>query len=517
MNFFFFFFFFFFFRSASRSSDLAVILNQEACKALFCVPLPTNYQPSLDGQPSSSTASAESVCLGAIIIGFQAENEVAEQDLRAALLTARHIAVTHHTSLKCLIAEIAPVLSTGNDPNYHPGWGNAGGLLPTPPRVRTRNAARAGAGGSRREHDNSGNPASTYIDNPSQSLDSAEDDTSDEDAYMTESSSGSLILNPIQHALLQTTRRWSLVFPHAPLEKQYQEWRGARMAHVDGAALATLLIYHFTRTLRNIHGTQNAYTTSIADDRESGDVILSIVYPFITATCRWEYLPCIIIIFPLLLALFPRTKRWYSRRRDLVVGVLYILLAWHHIIARAGTGGSAFDASAPSSIWSSKHLKDVDTFSIFDILTKRHQHQRQPLQQQQQQHYLHHYGYSATHALLNSTASLIGIMSSIDSIWISVLSIIVNVRHPWQTLMLLIAAMGNLLVTPELCPGGEGAMMCWLALAAKVMVAQLLFPGIAMYWLEFAARRTFCATPAASYFAWRLEGSKSSARTRGRE
>ncbi|KAG7668049.1 hypothetical protein NADE_005085 [Nannochloris sp. 'desiccata'] len=493
--------------NASRSSDLTVILNQEACKAFFCVPLPTNYQPSVGVQVSNGTVSSESVCLGAIIIGFQAENEVAEQDLRAALLIARYIAVNHHASLESLIAGIAPILSTRNDRNNHPGWGNAGGLLRT--SQRERNAARVAAGGGAGGSRMNGNQASasTYIDNSNQSLDSA-DDTSDEDLSITETFSGSLVLNPIQHALLQSTRRLSLVFPQASLERQYQEWRSVRMARVDGAALATLLAYHFTRALANRNSTSSTDSTSIGGEGDGdggvgGTVILSRLFPFIAEISRWEYLPCIIIIVPLLLALCPLTHRWYSQRRDVLVAFLYILLAWHHITAGAGIDGPASAVSASSRC--SGDYEDSVSSSLFDIVAKQSQH-------------LQHRGYIAPQALLSSTAILIEMMSSMDSIWISVLSIILNVRHPWQTLMLFIAATASLLVAPDVCPEGAAAAAwaCWMAVAAKVVVAQLLMPGIAMYWLEYAARRAFCSTPAASYFAWRLERARSSARRRGR-
>lgn len=389
--------------------------------------------------------------------------------------------------METLIAGIVPVLSTESDPNNHFRWGNAGGLLRTP--RRGRNAARGRARIGARQRTGDGNQASAYTSNVNQSLDSA-DDTSDEELPRTENYSGPVVLNPIQHALLKTTRRFSLAFPHASLERQYQEWRGARMALVDGVALATLLAYHITRALAKKNSTRSA-----------GNVIVLTMSPFVTEISRWEYLPCIIIIIPLLLALLPLTHKWYSQRRDVIVVFLYIFLAWHHIMAGAGTCGSASVAAAASR-WSGDN-KDSEASSMFSIVVRR-------LQQ-----HLRNYECSAT--LLSSTAILIEMMSSLESIWISVLSIIVNVRHPWQTLMLFIAVAVSLLVAVDVCPGGAVATACWMAVTAKVVVAQLLLPAIAIYWLEYAARRTFCSTPAASYFAWRLEGTRSAARTRRRQ
>ncbi len=494
------------------------------------MPLPTNYQPAADGQPSSSTATNESTCLGAIIVGFHAEKEVAEQDLRAALLIARHIAVNHCTSLESLVAGIAPIISPRNDPNQHPGWGNAGGLVRSLRRDRNgsnirRRATRGrnGAGGSGSASAGAGASASTYVDDSSQGIDS-EDDSSDEDgerASLTDISSGSLILSPVQHALLQSTRCLSLAFPHAPLEKQYQEWRGARMARVDGAALATLLAYHCTRTLAASSSTRDTYIVSSGSGSgANGNVFLSTLLPYFTAISRWEYLPCTILIIPFVLAVLPLTHRWYSQRRDIFVTVLYIILAWHHMMAgAAGTAAGAFTSSSPASFWGGNTPDNTSSsVGIFARLLQRQQGQQQQPQRQPIGH-----GCSATQALISSTAILIEMLSNMDSIWISVLSVILNVRHPYQTLMLFVAATTSLLAGPDVCPRGVGGGVdadatamaaCWLAVAARVIFAQMLLPGIAMYWLEYGARKAFCATPAASYFAWRLEGARSTARPR---
>ena len=114
------------------------------------------------------------------------------------------------------------------------------------------------------------------------------------------------------------------------------------------------------------------------------------------------------------------------------------------------------------------------------------------------------HGWTATQTLISWTAVLIELMSSVDSLWIAVLSVILNVRYPWQTIMLVIAATASFLVAVPVCPGDEEALPCWATAVAQVVVGQMFLPGIVMYWLEYGVRRAFCATPAASYFAYRL-------------
>ena len=407
----------FFIYSATTFSDLALVVLQDGVEVVFAVPLPAAPRGST-AQCSRRPDDASSTFFGSLMIGFPSENDVVEDDLRSALLLTRDIAADHRPPLENLITSIAPMFSNSS---HHPEWGNAGGLLRTPP---TSSGATLGIT----------NGTAPRYGRESDILGSFDDE--DEDTAQDEH--GSIVLSPIQYEILDKAVPCTLEFDERVLEVQYRRWRGERMLKVDVMAFTVLLAYHATRQRPLIRA-------------DSSPTMMRIVYNIV---------PCLLIMGPLCLATFRKTQPWYTHRRDYFVGCLYILLMCHYFL--------------------------IGPFASI-------------------RHTLPDYPLDYAPVPLTATETALQLLTSVDGLWMSVLSIILHVRHPWQVLMMGGAVAISLLIAPPICPAMAVTWACWAALAARILVVQLLAPVLVLYFLEYGARKAFCATPFASAWIWRAE------------
>lgn len=397
-------------------------MRQDAVQALFVVPLPAPATAST-AQSSSKLSEGATSYFGAVIIGFPREIDMIERDLRAALLLTRDIATDHQPPLGDLISRIAPIFSSSAK---HPQWGTAGGLLRLPQTSGggTNNALTDGTAGSSHEE-------SQPVEDPEE----------DEEDYTAQDEFGSIILSPVQYEILDAVTPWTLEFPERVLEVQYRRWRGERMVTVDTMAFVVLLAYHTTRK-------QSSYDDYLSsNERFIGRSFL-------------EWVPCVMVAVPLLLAVLPRAQEWYARRRDFLMGGLYVILICHHLVL------------TPSIATRMRALE---------------------------------YPLDAVPPALTAMETALELLSSLDGLWMSVLSIILHVRHPWQLFMMTAAVGISLVVAPPLCPTGAIPWACWAAIAARITMLQLIAPAFILYMLEYGARKAFCATPFASAWVWRAE------------
>lgn len=403
-------------------SDLSLVVRQDGVQALFVVPLPTAAKTSV-AQSSRNPPEGAASYFGVLVIGSPTETDIVEGDLRAALLLTRDIATDHRSPLEKLIASIAPIFS---NTSTHPQWGDAGGLVRTAQTSGgTSGDLTDGTTGSRPEE--------------SQTL----DDVDGDEDYAAQDEFGSIILSPVQYEILDAASPWTLEFLERVLEVQYRRWRGERMVTVDIMAFVVLLAYHATR------------------DQSSHDDDLSCNGRLIfLGRSVLEWFPCVMVAIPLVLAAVPRTQECYARRRDFLMGSLYVILVCHHLL-------------------------------VGPCMATRLRAREYPL--------------DVAPPALSAMETAMQLLASLDGVWMSVLSIILHVRHPWQLSMMVTAIGISLALAPPLCPTGAVPWACWAAIATRIAVLQLIIPAIILYILEHGARKAFCATPFASAWVWRAE------------
>ena len=268
------------------------------------------------------------------------------------------------------------------------------------------------------------------------------------------------LLSPAQYELLDSAHSFTLEFQDPGLERAYKKWRRVRMAKIDVAAMLTLLLFH---------ATQRATTLGRSD----------------CIVMAW--LPCIALGVPLGIAMYPGSKKFYAKFREVLVALVYCALAFH-------------------------------------------------------QHRYLYLNSSSTSTTTETTRSLheVGnnLLLSMEGVWVSALSIILHVHYPWQTLMLMInwgvsvwTTVNSVAVFPYTSHISTATTATTTTTIVRhvrhvqtssihvgievlsTLLLQVCIPGIVLYVLEYGARKVFCASPMASYWAW----SHPNKNTKGRE
>ena len=192
----------------------------------------------------------------------------------------------------------------------------------------------------------------------------------------------------------------------------------------------------------------------------------------------FEWVPCVALALPLVLAKLPFTRKAYYQWRDVLIACVYIILAWHHTV---GVRRGAAQAEQQAETISQKPqllLSLLDSGGI-------------------------------KHFIQSCTSAIVQLVSSTNGAWIALLSIILHIQHPWQVVLLMTVALGTVLGSPLSCPAaGAALLLCWGAFIAQTLVVQIVWPVVVLYLLEYGARRAFCATPVATTYAWDLELSR---------
>lgn len=153
-----------------------------------------------------------------------------------------------------------------------------------------------------------------------------------------------------------------------------------------------------------------------------------------------EIFPAVVLSVPLVIGTIRPAHAWYCRHRNIILSFVFAALAWFHILSRS-----------PGS-WEECSLHMVQ----------------------------------------------LGI-AGVQIAWIAILSVVIQVRYPVQV-CLLVTALATRLAVVYFEKGVP--LTCWLVIAARTVVVELFLPVFVLFRLEQGSRKTFCATPFATSWAW---------------
>lgn len=153
-----------------------------------------------------------------------------------------------------------------------------------------------------------------------------------------------------------------------------------------------------------------------------------------------EVVPVVVLLMPLVIGAIRPAHAWYCRHRNAMLSFVFATLAWCHISSRSP--GSGEDCNV--------HMAQLG-------------------------------------------------IAGVQIAWIAILSVVIQVRYPVQV-SLLVAALATRLAMVYFKAGVP--LTCWLVIAARTVVVELFLPVFLLYRLEQSSRKTFCATPFATSWAW---------------
>jgi hypothetical protein len=251
-------------------------------------------------------------------------------------------------------------------------------------------------------------------------------------------------LTPAEYELFSTAGRWTLAFRAPRAEGAFAAWRAAAQARLDGAALAALAAH------------QAAGALALARSRGAP-----------AAAAAWALLPAAAALAALAALAAPATRAAAARHRDVLLLALFAVLALTSrraaLLALEGApaaGASARDAVAQARARIAARLPAAWAPWAPTLL-------------------------GAPDAAGAPPAALV---AAAQCGWALALAAALQVRFRWQV--------PALVATAAAAAAGAGAATGAAAIARACAAAAL--PAAALYALERAARREFCASAAAA-------------------